>query len=83
MLHSGLSDSARLVAWRDARSGAADVILGTRSAVFVPLRAPGLIVVDEEHDGSFKQGRVPRYHARDVAVMRDPDELERRVAAEH
>lgn len=70
LLHSGLSDSERLRAWRSARSGAAPLILGTRSAVFVPLKSPGLIVVDEEHDTSFKQQEGLRYSARDVAIAR-------------
>ena len=69
-LHSGLNDSERLHAWLAAAEGKADVVIGTRSAVFVPLARPGLIVVDEEHDGSFKQQDGFRYHARDVAVMR-------------
>ena len=70
VLHSSLADGERLAAWRAAREGRAGVVLGTRSAVFTPLRAPGLIVVDEEHDPSFKQQEGFRYHARDVAVMR-------------
>jgi primosomal protein N' (replication factor Y) len=70
LLHSGLTDSERLVAWRSARSGSASLILGTRSAVFVPLKSPGLIVVDEEHDASFKQQEGLRYSARDLAIAR-------------
>ena len=70
VLHSSLADGERLAAWRAARDGRAGVVLGTRSAVFTPLRAPGLVVVDEEHDPSFKQQEGFRYHARDVAVMR-------------
>ncbi|WP_376695661.1 primosomal protein N' [Wenzhouxiangella sp. EGI_FJ10305] len=70
LYHSGLSDGERLACWRAARSGTARVIVGTRSAVFLPLARPGLIVVDEEHDGSFKQGEGARYHGRDVAVLR-------------
>lgn len=69
-LHSGLGDSERLAAWMLARTGKAGVILGTRSAVFTPFRDLGLIVVDEEHDSSYKQQDGFRYHARDVAVMR-------------
>ncbi len=69
-VHSGLGDAERLAAWMLARTGKAGVILGTRSAVFTPFRALGLIVVDEEHDGSYKQQDGFRYHARDVAVMR-------------
>jgi primosomal protein N' (replication factor Y) len=70
LLHSGLSDGQRLKAWQDARSGAASIVIGTRSAVFAPLAKPGLIIVDEEHDPSFKQQEGLRYSARDVAVMR-------------
>jgi primosomal protein N' (replication factor Y) len=69
-LHSGLGDVERLAAWMLARTGKAGVILGTRSAVFTPFRDLGLIIVDEEHDGSYKQQEGFRYHARDVAVMR-------------
>ncbi len=68
--HSGLSDGERLATWQAAREGRAEVVVGTRSAVFLPLARPGLIVVDEEHDGSFKQQDGARYHGRDVAVMR-------------
>jgi primosomal protein N' (replication factor Y) len=70
VLHSSLADGERLAGWRAAREGRAAVVLGTRSAVYTPLRAPGLVVVDEEHDPSFKQHEGFRYHARDVAVMR-------------
>ncbi|HIP67980.1 MAG TPA: primosomal protein N' [Chromatiales bacterium] len=69
-LHSGLNDSERLYAWRMTSSGIAKVIIGTRSAVFVPLKKPGLILVDEEHDTSLKQQEGFRYHARDLAVLR-------------
>ena len=68
--HSGLSDGERYDQWRRIRRGAVDVVVGTRSAVFAPLAALGLIVVDEEHDGSYKQDESPRYNGRDVAVMR-------------
>ena len=68
--HSGLSDGARHDQWHRIRRGEVDVVVGTRSAVFAPLTAVGLIVVDEEHDGSYKQEESPRYHGRDVAVMR-------------
>jgi len=70
VLHSGLSDTDRHCAWSMARSGAAPVVIGTRSAVFTPLADPGLIVVDEEHDPSLKQQEGFRYHARDLAVFR-------------
>lgn len=70
LLHSGLPDRERLTAWLQARSGQARVVIGTRSAVFAPLHSPGVIIVDEEHDSSFKQHEGFRYHARDVAVMR-------------
>ena len=70
MLHSGLSDQERLCAWLAAQDGRAPIVLGTRSAVFVPLKSPGILIVDEEHDGSYKQQDGFRYHARDVAVMR-------------
>ena len=68
--HSGLSDGERYDQWHRIRRGDVDVVVGTRSAVFAPLRSLGLIVVDEEHDGSYKQEETPRYNGRDVAVMR-------------
>ena len=71
LMHSGLSDAERLASWRAAQSGQVRVVLGTRSAVFAPLPRLGLIVVDEEHDSSFKQHEGGcRYSGRDVAVMR-------------
>jgi primosomal protein N' (replication factor Y) len=71
VLHSGLTDAERLVAWREAFSGHARVVIGTRSAVFAPVPALGLIVIDEEHDASFKQHEgALRYSARDLAVVR-------------
>ena len=70
LLHSGLTNSARLAAWRAARSGAAHLVVGTRSAIFTPLKNPGLIIVDEEHDHSFKQQEGLRYSARDLAIAR-------------
>jgi primosomal protein N' (replication factor Y) len=69
-LHSGLSDRERAQVWLRAASGQARVIVGTRSAVFVPLPQAGLIVIDEEHDGSYKQFDGIRYHARDFALLR-------------
>ena len=74
LLHSALTDTARLAAWRAARRGSAQLILGTRSAVFVPMKAPGLIIVDEEHDGSLKQQEGLRYSARDLAIARGKNE---------
>ena len=68
--HSGLSQGERAQAWLDAQSGAAHVVLGTRSAILLPVRKLGLIVVDEEHDPSYKQHEGLRYSARDVAVLR-------------
>ncbi|MBV8342713.1 MAG: primosomal protein N', partial [Gammaproteobacteria bacterium] len=71
VLHSALTDHERLLAWRSAAAGAARVVIGTRSAVFVPVPGLALIVVDEEHDGSFKQHEGGfRYSARDLAVVR-------------
>ena len=70
-LHSGLTDSERLQAWREAASGRARIVIGTRSAVFVPIPRLGVIVIDEEHDSSFKQHEGGfRYSARDLAVVR-------------
>ena len=70
VLHSGLSDKERALAWLQAARGQAGIVLGTRSAVFTPLARPGLIIVDEEHDGSFKQQEGFHYNARDLAVLR-------------
>ena len=70
VMHSGLTDRERLNAWLLARDGLARVVVGTRSAVFAPLRTAGLLIVDEEHDSSLKQQDGFRYHGRDLAVMR-------------
>jgi primosomal protein N' (replication factor Y) len=70
VLHSVLSEADRAAQWRAARAGEVDVIVGARSAVFAPVRSLGLIVLDEEHEGAYKQESVPRYHAREVAVER-------------
>lgn len=70
VLHSGLSAGERLTAWCRARSGEVSIIIGTRSAVFVPLKAPGVLILDEEHDPSYKQQSGFLYHARDLAVIR-------------
>jgi primosomal protein N' (replication factor Y) len=68
--HSGLSDGERHDQWQRIRRGDIDVVVGTRSAVFAPLEQVGLIIVDEEHDASYKQEESPRYHGRDVAIVR-------------
>ena len=73
VLHSGLNDSERFAAWLAAARGQARVVIGTRSSVFTPMPALGLIIVDEEHDASYKQQDGLRYHARDLAVVRARD----------
>ena len=71
ILHSALSDGERFDEWERVRRGEADVVVGPRSALFAPLKDPALIILDEEHDGSYKQDeRTPRYHAREVAKLR-------------
>ena len=70
ILHSGLNDRERLDAWIAARDGEAGIVIGTRSAIFTPLARPGLIIIDEEHDLSYKQQDGLRYNARDLAVYR-------------
>jgi primosomal protein N' (replication factor Y) len=73
ILHSAFHDSERAQEWRRIRSGHARVVVATRSGVFAPVRDLGLIIVDEEHDQSYKQQETPRYHGRDVAVVRARD----------
>jgi primosomal protein N' (replication factor Y) len=68
--HSGLSEGERHDQWQRIRRGEVDVVVGTRSAVFAPLANVGLVIVDEEHDTSYKQDESPRYHGRDVALVR-------------
>lgn len=67
--HSGFTDGERAEQWRKVAAGEVDIVLGTRSALFAPLPSIGLIIVDEEHEQSYKQESVPRYHARDLAVV--------------
>lgn len=70
LLHSSLTEKQRLEAWEQAKEGKASIIIGTRSATFVPLKNPGLFIIDEEHDPSFKQKESFRYHARDCLIKR-------------
>ncbi|MEM7808093.1 MAG: primosomal protein N' [Planctomycetota bacterium] len=70
VLHSGLSQTARHKYWQQIATGQAEVVVGARSAIFAPVPNPGLFVVDEEHESSYKQDTAPRYHARDVAIKR-------------
>lgn len=79
VLHSGLTPSRRLAEWRRILRGEADVVVGARSAVFAPVARLGLVVMDEEHEGSYKSGSTPRYHARQVAMKRCSDEGARLV----
>ncbi|PWC15361.1 primosomal protein N' [Brenneria corticis] len=74
VLHSGLNDSERLAVWLSARAGETAIVIGTRSALFTPFARLGLIVIDEEHDSSYKQQEGWRYHARDLAVFRAREE---------
>jgi primosomal protein N' (replication factor Y) len=95
ILHSAFHDSERAQEWRRIRSGEASVVVATRSGVFAPIPNLGLVVVDEEHDQSYKQQETPRYHGRDVALVRARDagavavlgsatpSLESRYNAEH
>lgn len=74
VLHSHLTSAQRAWHWKQIEEGEVDVIIGARSAIFAPTRRLGLIVLDEEHDGSFKQDQAPRYHAREVARFRAQQE---------
>ncbi|WP_343464354.1 primosomal protein N' [Pantoea sp.] len=74
VLHSALNDSERLAVWLRARSGETAIVIGTRSALFTPLARPGVIIIDEEHDSSYKQQEGWRYQARDLAVFRAHEE---------
>jgi primosomal protein N' (replication factor Y) len=73
ILHSAFGDAERADQWRRIRNGQARVVVGTRSGVFAPVQNLGLVIVDEEHDGSYKQQETPRYHGRDVAIVRARD----------
>jgi primosomal protein N' (replication factor Y) len=74
ILHSGLNNNERLQVWQQSANGQLGIIIGTRSAIFTPMLRPGLLIVDEEHDSSYKQQDGLRYHARDLAVMRAREE---------
>ncbi len=74
LMHSGLTDNERLQSWIQAKNGMAKVIIGTRSAVWTPMKTPGLFIVDEEHDPSYKQQEGIRYSAKDVAILRASEE---------
>lgn len=74
VVHSGLNDSERFRVWQQARDNELAIVIGTRSALFTPLARPGMIIIDEEHDASFKQQEGWRYHARDLAVLRAKEE---------
>ncbi|MDB4461850.1 primosomal protein N', partial [bacterium] len=70
ILHSNLSQGERFDEWHRIRAGTARIVIGARSAIFAPVKDPGLIIVDEEHEPAYKQENVPKYHARDLAVVR-------------
>lgn len=74
VLHSALSTGERHDAWRSLKAGERRVVIGTRSAIFAPVSDPGVIILDEEHDGSYKQSDTPRYHARALAAVRGREE---------
>ncbi|MDR2479999.1 MAG: primosomal protein N' [Treponema sp.] len=73
-LHSGMTPGARLAEWIKIRKGESRIVVGPRSAVFAPVQNLGMIIIDEEHDGSYKSGSTPRYHARQTAIRRCTDE---------
>lgn len=73
VLHSALTGSRKLTEWMRIRRGEAKIVVGARSAIFAPLTDLGLVIIDEEHDGSYKSGNTPRYHARQVAMRRCAD----------
>ena len=70
ILHSGLTDIERYLEWKKIREGKVSIVVGARSAVFAPFQNPGVLIIDEEHDTSYKQDSTPRYHAREVAIAR-------------
>lgn len=70
LLHSGLSDGEKYDEWRKIANGEADVVVGARSSVFAPIKKLGIIIIDEEHESSYKQEENPRYHAKDIAIWR-------------
>ncbi len=70
ILHSGLTNIERFLEWRRIRDGEVSIVVGARSAVFAPFKKLGVLIIDEEHDSSYKQDTSPRYHARDVAIIR-------------
>ena len=78
-LHSGMSPSARLAEWIRIRSGKVPIVVGPRSAIFAPVPNLGLVIIDEEHDSSYKSGNTPRYHARQIALRRCSQEGARLV----
>lgn len=79
ILHSRLGPSAKLAEWRRIMKGEATMVIGARSAIFAPVRELGLVVIDEEHEGSYKSGQTPRYHARQVAMYRAAREKARLI----
>lgn len=79
VLHSGLTGSRKLSEWMRIKRGEARIVVGARSAIFAPIPDLGLVIIDEEHDGSYKSGNTPRYHARQVAMRRCADSLARLV----